>query len=129
MNAKVLNHFEAVKDTYVIYQSFYQHANASADKVWDLFESLESALDFIVSHFSDALSNEQIADLKEDGVVGLDSCSVGAVLVSDIVEDDDFCQWVDDEDLNGKVIVEVANKGDRNTQKRRLVRSQYFMDC
>lgn len=129
MNAKVLRHFETVKDTYVVYQSFHQHASGRANEVWPLFETKENALGFIVTRFTENLTSEQEADLKEFEAVDLGDFVVGIVLVSDITEDDNFCHWTTDESLNGVVLVEVANKDASNTQRRHLVRSQFFMDC
>src|SRR5690554_2535693 len=121
--------FENVKNTYVVYQSFHQHASGGIDEVWPLFETKENALGFIVNRFAETLTSEQEADLKEYGAVDLGRYVIGLVLVSDITEDDNYCEWTTDERLAGEVVVEVANKDASNTQRRHLVRSQFFFDC
>src|SRR5690554_1624139 len=121
--------FENVKNTYVVYQSFHQHASGGIDEVWPLFETKENALGFIVNRFAETLTSEQEADLKECGAVDLGDYVVGLVLVSDITEDDNYCEWTTNEKLAGEVIVTVTNANSSNTQRRHLVRSEFLMDC
>lgn len=121
--------FENVKNTYVVYQSFHQHASGGVNEVWPLFETKENALGFIINRFAETLTDEEEAELKEYGSVDLVDYVFGAVLVSDITEDDNFCEWTTDERLAGVVIIDVKNAGSSNTQLRHLVRSEFLMDC
>lgn len=121
--------FENVKDWFVIYKSYYQHASGGTDEVFYFYKTADDAIAKILDLFGYDISNEKEHELRQNGITDTGDFALGILKVSDISEDDNYCEWTTNEKLAGEVIVTVTNANSSNTQRRHLVRSEFLMDC
>jgi len=128
MNAEKQN-FETVKDWFVFYKSYHQHASGGTDEVFYFYKTEDDAIAEIIERFGADISNEKELELRQGEAIDLGDFVLGIIKVSDITEDDNYCVWTTNESLAGEVIVTVTNANDSNTQRRHLVRSEFLMDC